>query len=182
MLGQHLDDSIHRLLNEDQNKAPNRTAASEVLALRFYFGDGPAGRKLVSTLRRWVSVCLKHGFQSSEPRDLIYALLNISSDSMDASGRLKIEPNYEKPMLDLYFETIVAIGFKAMYTEEGEYTAYPYSMELARKLGVVLGDMRDVEQQAAKFGMRTILEDGAYRFLPLNTQPSPQSEESEKLG
>lgn len=63
---------------------------------RFYANRAP------KRLREWLETGIKSGLQTSEPRDFVYAMLGISEDCHDGS----IVPDYEKPLCDVYRETI----------------------------------------------------------------------------
>ncbi|KAF7932257.1 hypothetical protein BELL_0282g00080 [Botrytis elliptica] len=56
------------------------------------------------TLRRWISATSFGGFVSTNPHDMIYALLGVSSDWQD--GRVILIPNYTKPLPDLFFDVV----------------------------------------------------------------------------
>jgi hypothetical protein len=63
---------------------------------RFYANRTP------KMLREWLEAGIKSGLQTSEPRDFVYALLGISADCHDG----KIVPDYEKPLHEIYRETV----------------------------------------------------------------------------
>jgi hypothetical protein len=50
----------------------------------------------------WLSVCIYRGLMTSEPRDLIYAMLGISSNCQKG----ELVPDYNKPLQQVYIETI----------------------------------------------------------------------------
>ncbi|KAF7935350.1 uncharacterized protein EAE97_008257 [Botrytis byssoidea] len=56
------------------------------------------------TLRRWISATSSGGFVSTNPHDMIYASLGVSSDWQD--GRVLLMPNYNKPLPDLFFDVV----------------------------------------------------------------------------
>jgi len=60
-----------------------------------------------SRLITWLRLACRRGLETSEPRDLIYAMLGISSDCQDGGG---IEPDYDKPLIDVYLETVFFCG------------------------------------------------------------------------
>jgi hypothetical protein len=71
-------------------------------------------------LHDWLSGCLAQPlsgsaepFSCTEPRDLVYALLGISSDCQ--SGRLK--PDYAKPLLEVY-EDVFKLPARQRWTED----------------------------------------------------------------
>ena len=53
-----------------------------------------------NSLGRWLRVCMVRNLQSSQPHDLIYALLGIAHDCPKGT----IVPDYDKPLLDVYRE------------------------------------------------------------------------------
>lgn len=60
-----------------------------------------------SMLNKWLSRGIESGLESSEPRDFIYAVLSISSDC----GEDPILPDYEKPLVEVYLETVAFCGW-----------------------------------------------------------------------
>jgi hypothetical protein len=56
----------------------------------------------LNSLYIWLNLGITMGLQTSEPRDLIYAMLGISSDF----GPEHIVPDYDKPLLKVYLDTI----------------------------------------------------------------------------
>ncbi|OBT69639.1 hypothetical protein VE03_00957 [Pseudogymnoascus sp. 23342-1-I1] len=54
------------------------------------------------TMGRWLRIFVGLKFKTSQPRDVIYAVLAISSDC-DSS---QIRPDYSKPLRDMYLETL----------------------------------------------------------------------------
>lgn len=56
------------------------------------------------TLHRWILATSYGGFVSTNPHDMIYALLGVSSDWQD--GRVLLIPNYNKPIPDLFFDVV----------------------------------------------------------------------------
>ncbi|TGO12522.1 hypothetical protein BTUL_0087g00350 [Botrytis tulipae] len=65
-----------------------------------------------NTLRRWILVTLSRGFVSTNPHDMIYALLGVSSDWQD--GRVLLIPNYTKPLPDHFFDVVRIIMAKPL--------------------------------------------------------------------
>jgi hypothetical protein len=54
----------------------------------------------------WLRMAYRRGLETSEPRDLIYAMLGVSSDCQEGG----IGPDYNKPLLDVYLETVSFCG------------------------------------------------------------------------
>jgi len=86
-----------------------------------------------SPLITWLRLACHRGLKTSEPRDLIYAMLGISSDCQDGG----IEPDYDKPLMDVYLETIHFCGLHKPGQENKRFRK-----TLAEKLGLPWdGDM-----------------------------------------
>jgi hypothetical protein len=87
-----------------------------------------------NTLGRWLRVCITRDLQSSQPRDLIYALLGISYDCKNGA----IAPNYDKPLLVVYLEVVrfwlQSADFKKKLTTRRDTKIFLY--KLAIKLGL----------------------------------------------
>lgn len=93
-----------------------------------------------NTLGRWLQVCVRRDLQSSQPRDLIYALLGISHDCPKGT----ITPDYDKPLLEVYRE-VAGYWFRSMKGDADEKTS---SLRmLAAKLG--LDDNEDLARLIA---------------------------------
>jgi len=80
-----------------------------------------------SRLITWLRLACHRGLETSEPRDLIYAMLGISCDCQDGG----IEPDYDKPLIDVYFETIYFCGLHKPGQENVRFRK-----TLAEKLGL----------------------------------------------
>ena len=86
-----------------------------------------------SRLITWLRLACHRGLETSEPRDLIYAMLGISSDCQDGG----IKPDYDKPLIDVYLETIYFCGLHKPGQENKQFRR-----TLAEKLGLSWdGDM-----------------------------------------
>ncbi|KAF1833844.1 HET-domain-containing protein [Decorospora gaudefroyi] len=107
----------------------------------------------VNGLYLWLDMGITLGLQTSEPRDIIYAMLGISSDC----GPEDMVPDYEKPLLDVYLETIWLCEAKHRFRNPerlrrllAERLGFEYDDELQRLLSEGLGRVstygfRDIE-------------------------------------
>jgi hypothetical protein len=82
----------------------------------------------INTLRRWLLVCIKSGFQSTEPRDIVFAMLGIAQDCQND----EIIPDYNKPLLEVYIETVT-------FCQKTYSRAFACS--LAKKLGISIDEV-----------------------------------------
>jgi F0F1-type ATP synthase beta subunit len=98
----------------------------------------------VNRLEWWLSVCLITGdLQASEPRDIIYAMLGISSDCQNG----ELLADYEKPIQDVYVETVAFLAARggrnltlpAMATQLGLKLGVPVDKELQDRLAQIVG-------------------------------------------
>jgi hypothetical protein len=78
-------------------------------------------------LEVWLRLCFCAGYQTSEPRDLIYAMLSISIDCQNG----EIIPDYDKPLLHVYLETVAFCESK----RTSKNTLW-FRRTLAEKLGI----------------------------------------------
>lgn len=77
---------------------PGETAAQEIVRWR-----NIKGKK--SPLIDWLRICLRYGFEATDPRDYVYTLLGISNDCKG-----KIEPDYSQPATQVYSSTLAVTG------------------------------------------------------------------------
>ncbi|KAF2133135.1 hypothetical protein P153DRAFT_282082, partial [Dothidotthia symphoricarpi CBS 119687] len=85
-----------------------------------------------NSLRTWLIMCIKTGLESSHPRDLIYAMLGISRDHQNS----EIVPDYDRPLREVYFETILFCEGKVGVSHDGQH----FAQRLADKLDLTLDD------------------------------------------
>jgi hypothetical protein len=90
----------------------------------------------LNTLRTWLALACKVGLETSEPRDIIYAMLSVSYDCQNGG----LMPDYDKPLLDVYLETVLFCG---LHKPQTGY--YWLRKRLAEKLGLPWED--DMEQR-----------------------------------
>lgn len=110
-------DSLHKSL-----KSPASTVMTRI-AVRGNF----------MTLRRWLGAALTECYQASEPRDIIYALLDISSDCQYS----QIIPDYNKPCIEVYLETVAFCNLSAHFRPIlAERLGLPYDQQLQEWLEV----------------------------------------------
>ncbi|KAK3345337.1 heterokaryon incompatibility protein-domain-containing protein [Neurospora tetraspora] len=82
------------------NRLP-KTPAQEIITWRNTKGT-------TSPLIEWLKICVRCGFESTDQRDYVYALLGISDDCKG-----KIEPNYSRSAEEVYSSAIALIEDKA---------------------------------------------------------------------
>jgi len=77
------------------------------------------------TLHDWLSGCLAQPtsglakpFTCSEPRDMVYALLGVSSDCQNG----ELRPDYAKPLIDVYMDVYEIISRRA--PKDAQYSSY----------------------------------------------------------
>ena len=93
-----------------------------------------------NTLRGWLYLCLEQNLKCTEPRDLIYGMLGMSNDCQQQ----EIVPDYEKPMKDVFLETIKHCK-NATYSSG--YSFVDFAKDLARRLSVSVDSQ--IEDQVA---------------------------------
>lgn len=84
----------------------------------------------LSTMGRWLRMCVDVNLESAQPRDLIYAMLAISSDCNSS----QIMPDYEKPLLGVYLEALAFCNTLSYNRADCERLA----RRLAAKLGLII--------------------------------------------
>lgn len=87
----------------------------------------------IGTMGRWLRVCVYFDLESAQPRDLIYAILAISTDC----NNCQIVPDYGKPLLDVYLEALAVCNTPIYGLASRE--------KLARRLAAMLGLTIDEE-------------------------------------
>lgn len=85
-----------------------------------------------SPLGTWLRMACKNDLQTSEPRDLIYDMLGISFDCQLGG----LEPDYDKPLLDVYLETISFCRLIRRWPDDERFQKM-----LAEKLGLSWGQI-----------------------------------------
>ncbi|KAH6883329.1 heterokaryon incompatibility protein-domain-containing protein [Alternaria rosae] len=108
----------------DMSEAIEQSAANAIVTRKRLSIDS-------NTLVTWLRMACQRGLETSEPRDLIYAMLGISSDCQIGG----LEPDYGKPLLDVYLETIVFCGLDRPGLENERFR-----QTLAEYLGLLWND------------------------------------------
>ncbi|KAI9650393.1 hypothetical protein NHQ30_000407 [Ciborinia camelliae] len=67
-----------------------------------------------NTLRRWIIATSSTGFVSTNPHDMVYALLGVAGDWQ--AGKIVLVPDYDKPLLDLFFDAVRIVEAKPIGT------------------------------------------------------------------
>jgi hypothetical protein len=88
------------------------------------------------SLASWLALACDVGLETSEPRDIIYAMLGMSSDCQNGG----LMPDYDKPLLDVYLETVLFCELHK--PEDGNQWL---RKSLAEKLGLLWED--DMERR-----------------------------------
>lgn len=130
-------------IERECSRSLDRSGACLLMQAKYVIGKVPS----FNTLRRWISMSLKSGCESTEPRDYVYAMLGIASDypPVPSSNKSTIIPDYEKPLLELYFETIAFWGMHAQYKDAESL--------LAKKLDLKFDDIHSVTKVAQKYNV-----------------------------
>lgn len=79
----------------------------------------------INNLRMWINFANVRGLKTSDPHDYVYGMLGISTDCQHG----EIMPDYEKPLVDLFFEVL------AFCHTSNDYPGFPKA--LAENLGLV---------------------------------------------
>ncbi|KAH9862858.1 hypothetical protein J1614_010951 [Plenodomus biglobosus] len=79
---------------------------------------------------------IRANLQTSEPRDVIYAMLGISSDCMNG----EIIPDYGKPVINIYREVLQLCGAQS--------ASPTFQHKLAWKLGLEHGEICNIVKSA----------------------------------
>lgn len=90
----------------------------------------------LSKLGAWIQMNIRANLQTSERRDVIYAMLGISSDCMNG----EIVPDYGKPVLNIYREVLQLCGAQS--------ASLTFQHQLARKLGLEHGEICNTVKSA----------------------------------
>ncbi|KAH8665014.1 heterokaryon incompatibility protein-domain-containing protein [Tricladium varicosporioides] len=114
--------------------------------------DFPSGMKY-NKLHAWLKVCIKAGFESSNEHDMIYALLGISDDFQNG----EITVDYNKPLLDLYLETISIYPSSWRY-----YSPEKYLLPMAKKMKLKL-------DENLRCSIKEIVDDEYFKFADGDT-------------
>lgn len=107
------------------------------------------------------------GFESGNERDVIYALLGISDDCQNG----EIAVDYDKPLLDLYLETI------SIYPPAWRnFSPKKYLLPMARKMKLKL-------DENLRRSIKEIVEDEGFKFADGETwgEAEPEGEVEEML-
>ncbi|PVH91930.1 HET-domain-containing protein [Periconia macrospinosa] len=94
------------------------------------------------TLHQWLRLCVNAQFESTEPRDFIYALLGVANDCRNG----QLLPDYKKPLLEVYLETV------ALCNRGGEVGA-DFARRLAEKVGLTFDE--NVQRLISEFNTGT---------------------------
>jgi hypothetical protein len=84
----------------------------------------------------WLAVCIYRDLMTSEPRDLIYAMLGVSSNCQKG----ELIPDYNKPLQRVYIETISICEIQ----EAGTIDRW-FLQALAEKLGLAFDEKLQME-------------------------------------
>lgn len=90
----------------------------------------------MNTLEVWLIICIEGKFETSREHDLIYAILGICRDP----ERVKIVPDYEKPLRDVYLELLAATNWEKYNKRTLLAIAEKFGLEMDESL------QRSVEQ------------------------------------
>ncbi|KAF1940132.1 HET-domain-containing protein [Clathrospora elynae] len=134
------------------------TPAYSVIAKKAADNDDALSRSLGT----WLAVSIYRDLQTSEPRDIIYAMLGLTSDCQNG----ELLPDYNKPLVDVYIETIAFCN-----AQEGVIDLW-FMSQLAEKLGLPFGkELQDVLVQSCGAKVRRMIR--GENLLPTSQMEPP---------